>query len=75
MRAAQAPATRREGGQAPGRSEMTAASTNRGLRNDGRPRILTNRGFGWGGGATSGHVDAQINFIVSFLLVQWAESS
>lgn len=31
VRPAQAPATRREGGQAPGRSEMTAASTNRGL--------------------------------------------
>lgn len=55
------------------------------LRNDGGPRQsgLRKGGAGQcppiaapagGGGATSGHVDAQINFIVSFLVVQYAES-
>ena len=40
------------------------------LRKGGGRRMSTNRNFGWRGGATSGHVYAQINFIVSFQLVQ-----
>lgn len=72
-RAAQAPATRRGGGA------VTDAPTDSGrsqswLKNARSPQALANHRCCLGGGATLGHVDAQINFIVSFLVVQWTES-
>lgn len=57
------------GRREPGRSEMTAALANPGFRIGSRRPMPTNRSSGWGGGATLRHVDAQINFIVSLLVV------
>ena len=72
-RAAQAPATRRRGGAVTDAPTDGGRSQSR-LRNARSPQALANHRCCLGGGATSVHVDAQINFIVSFLVVQWTES-
>lgn len=68
--------TRRRGERAGRRPTLRTDGSRRQsrLRNARGRRALTNQRCCWGGGATSGHVDAQINFIVSFLVVQWSAS-